>query len=78
MSPTLATTRVATISRPGLSYHEPPPFDPPNPIYEAVEALFRGLGYDAARAGTPEWNPLGDIIEPGDRVAIKNGPLKYF
>ncbi len=71
MSPPLATTRVATVSRPGLGYHEPPPFDPPNPVYEAVEALLRGLGLDAARAGTPEWNPLGDIIEPGDQVAVK-------
>src|SRR5262245_67249 len=36
-----------------------------------VEAVFRGLGYDAARAGTPEWNPLGALIQPGDRVLIK-------
>jgi uncharacterized protein (DUF362 family) len=48
-----------------------PPFDPPNPIYEMVEAMFRGLGLDAARAGTPEWNPLGDLIQPGDRVLLK-------
>ena len=47
------------------------PFDPPNPVYEMVEATLRGLGLDAARAGTPEWNPLGDLIQPGDRVLIK-------
>jgi uncharacterized protein (DUF362 family) len=47
------------------------PFDPPNPVYEAVEALFRGLSFDLARAGTPEWNPLGEVIAPGDRVIIK-------
>jgi uncharacterized protein (DUF362 family) len=36
-----------------------------------VEAVFRNLGYDAARAGTPDWNPLGALIQPGDRVLIK-------
>ncbi|RLB66133.1 MAG: hypothetical protein DRI90_00150 [Deltaproteobacteria bacterium] len=71
MSPALPSTPVTTVSRPGLGYHEPPPFDPPNPVYEAVEALFRSLGLDAARAGSPAWNPLGDVIEPGNQVAIK-------
>jgi uncharacterized protein (DUF362 family) len=63
--------RVVTLSRPGLAYHERAPFDPPNPVYLAVEDLFRLLGLDAARAGTPEWNPLGDLIARGDRVIIK-------
>lgn len=63
--------RVATLRTPGLAYFELAPFDPPNPVYEAVEKLFRLLGLDAARAGTPEWNPLGDIIEPGNRVIVK-------
>jgi uncharacterized protein (DUF362 family) len=63
--------RVVTVSRPGLSYVMDPPFDPPNPVYEAVETLWRRLGLDLARAGTPEWNPLGDLVAPGDRVIIK-------
>lgn len=62
---------VVVVSRPGARYALEPPFDPPNPVYEMVEAALRGLGYDRARAGTPEWNPLGDLIEPGDRVLIK-------
>jgi uncharacterized protein (DUF362 family) len=36
-----------------------------------VEASLRALGLDAARAGSPEWNPLGDLIAPGDRVVVK-------
>lgn len=64
-------SRVVVVSRPGLRYAEAAPFDPPNPVYEAVEALFRELGLDRARAGTPAWNPLGDLIAPGDRVVIK-------
>jgi uncharacterized protein (DUF362 family) len=67
----MITRRVVTVSRPGAAYLHRRPFDPPNPVYEAVEALFRRLGLDAARAGSPEWNPLGDLISPGDRVVIK-------
>jgi uncharacterized protein (DUF362 family) len=62
---------VAVISRPGIRYCMDAPFDPPNPVYEMVEATFRSLGLDAARSGTPEWNPLGDLIAPGDRVVVK-------
>lgn len=62
---------VAVVSRPGLAYFDEPPFDAPNPVREAVEALFRAMGLDRARAGTPEWNPLGDLIRRGDRVIVK-------
>ncbi|MEZ4307522.1 MAG: DUF362 domain-containing protein [Polyangiaceae bacterium] len=30
-----------------------------------------GLGLDPGRRGTEEWNPLGEIIRPGDRVIVK-------
>lgn len=58
------------MSRPGLSYSEPP-ISTPNPVYDAVSALFRTMGLDSGRASTPEWNPLGDLIRPGDRVIVK-------
>lgn len=63
--------RVVTVVRPGLRYVDAVPFDPPNPVYEAVEAMFRGLRLDAGRVGTPDWNPLGDLIARGDRVIVK-------
>lgn len=63
--------RVITISRPGIRYIEGSPFDPPNPVYEAVETLFRRLELDVAHAGSPDWNPLGDLIRPGDKVIVK-------
>lgn len=62
---------VAVVSRPGLSYFDVAPFEGPNPVREAVESLFVAMGLDRARAGTPEWNPLGELIRPGDRVIIK-------
>jgi uncharacterized protein (DUF362 family) len=37
----------------------------------ALRALLRDAGLDAARFGTPEWNPLSDVIAPGDRVLVK-------
>src|SRR5579883_834883 len=63
--------KVAVVSRPGTRYSLEAPFDPPNPVYEMVEATFRALGLDGARAGTPDWNPLGDLIGKGDRVVVK-------
>ena len=64
-------SKVVVVSRPGLGYVEAAPYDPPNPVYEAVEVMLRNLGLDAARAGTPEWNPIGDLAGKGDHVIIK-------
>lgn len=64
-------SKVVVVSRPGLRYADAAPYDPDNPVYEAVEVMLRDLGLDAARAGTPAWNPLGDLAGPGDRVIIK-------
>src|SRR5436305_2337020 len=43
----------------------------PNPAYEAVRGCFQSAGLDAARLGTPEWNPLQDLIHPGETVLLK-------
>lgn len=42
-----------------------------NPAYRAVRNLFLALGYDAERAGTASWNPLGELVTPGDTVVLK-------
>lgn len=36
-----------------------------------LRALLRHAGLDAARFGTPGWNPLGDLVRPGERVVLK-------
>jgi len=43
----------------------------PNGVYEAVRENFHLLGFDAKHFGTPQWNPLGHLIQPGNTVFIK-------
>ena len=38
---------------------------------ESVAEVLRAAGLDAARFGTPEWNPLGEVIPRGGRVLVK-------
>ncbi len=48
-----------------------------NPVYEAVRDLFLRLGLDAGNAGSPEWNPLGSVVRPGDHVFIKPNMIAH-
>ncbi len=43
----------------------------PNEVYAAVRELFKVLLLDSERYGLKAWNPLGEIISPGDQVVIK-------
>jgi uncharacterized protein (DUF362 family) len=45
--------------------------DPSNRVYGAVREALALLGLDSARFGSPDWNPLGRLIRPGDSVLIK-------
>jgi uncharacterized protein (DUF362 family) len=70
---------------PGAAYPSTPPFHPDtsypeyagqalgntNHVYAGVRALFHLLGLDETHYGTAAWNPLGAIIQPGDRVVLK-------
>ncbi len=42
-----------------------------NQVYAGVRQLFHQLGYDKDRYGTQEWNPLEDLISPGNTIFIK-------
>jgi uncharacterized protein (DUF362 family) len=75
------------LARPSLIYPKRAPFDPSeafpellrggldrvgdNQVHGALRELFLAAGFDAEHAGTPEWNPLGGLISPGDRVVLK-------
>lgn len=50
----------------------------PNPVFAMVRRTFRLLGLDPERYGSPEWNPLGDLITPGMRVLIKPNWVREF
>jgi uncharacterized protein (DUF362 family) len=56
---------------PEFSRRTPSRFDPSNAVFSAVRESFRLLGLDAARFGSGEWNPLGDVVRPGESVVIK-------
>jgi uncharacterized protein (DUF362 family) len=43
----------------------------PNPVYASVRETFRLLGLDKNNFGKKQWNPLGHLIRPGERVFIK-------
>src|SRR5579872_1034557 len=43
----------------------------PNPAYEGVRGCFHTAGLDLAHFGTPEWNPLQELIHPGETVLLK-------
>jgi uncharacterized protein (DUF362 family) len=45
--------------------------DSSNFVYPAIRQLFIDLGLDQGRLGTPDWNPLSQIIKPGMTVFIK-------
>jgi uncharacterized protein (DUF362 family) len=50
----------------------------PNAAYEVVRGALQLLGLDAERFGTPEWNPLSDILGPDDCVVIKPNMVRDF
>ncbi len=49
----------------------------PNGVYGAVRESLRLLGFDGARYGTPDWNPLAELIEPGMSVLIKPNMVRH-
>ena len=68
---------------PGTSYPEYPlggdvPADSVNQGYEGVRDALRLLGLDAEHHGCRDWNPLGEIISPGQTVVLKPNFVREF
>jgi len=94
VTPASSSPVVAVAETGSRSYPREAPFDPPerfpelpvdawhldpsNTVYTGVREVFHLMGLDAARYGTPEWNPLGGIVNPGDRVVIKPNLVRHF
>jgi uncharacterized protein (DUF362 family) len=88
----LDTRRVAVTRTSRPEYPDTPPFCPgesypelagvpvasaQNPVYAALREALYVLGLDSARYGTPDWNPLGDLIHPGERVLVKPNMVRH-
>ena len=83
---------VAIVQDPELDYCRETPFHPPlnypeypfqdysrvNSVYSAVRMLFLRLGLDKEHYGTEGWNPLGQLISPGDAVVIKPNLVRHY
>ncbi|MGA2462847.1 MAG: DUF362 domain-containing protein [Thermodesulfobacteriota bacterium] len=70
-----------------VSYPKSPPFHPAvcfpeikmqisptlgdNGIYRIIRDLFITAGFDQGAFNTPDWNPLGTLIKPGNHVVLK-------
>jgi uncharacterized protein (DUF362 family) len=81
----LRDNRVAVTSVKSKEYPPEIPYDPPknypeytghflnatNEVYAAVRDLFFRLDLDRNNYNTKNWNPLGDIIQPGMTVFLK-------
>jgi uncharacterized protein (DUF362 family) len=68
---------------PGTSYPEYPfnyqsPADSTNFAYEAVRETLRLLELDSEHYGRKNWNPLGEIISPGNTVVLKPNFIRDF
>lgn len=46
--------------------------------FETIRLALSLLGLDAAGAGSAGWNPLGDVIRPGDTVVLKPNFVRDF
>ncbi|HWQ35565.1 MAG TPA: DUF362 domain-containing protein [Blastocatellia bacterium] len=82
---------VAACRSGAADYPEVPPFHPdknypeclfigassaPNAVYDTVRNCFRALNLDAENFGTARWNPLSELIRPGETVLLKPNLVK--
>jgi hypothetical protein len=49
-----------------------------NKVYDAVKNSFILLDLDNKNIGKDDWNPLSEIVNPGDRVLIKPNAVFDF
>jgi|WetSurMetagenome_2_1015567.scaffolds.fasta_scaffold25860_3 uncharacterized protein (DUF362 family) len=87
---TLSSTLVGVIDSRSEGYPSEPPFHPDtaypeyrgalgprNPVYAAVRDALRLMKLDPGNEGTDRWNPLKNVVRPGDRVVLKPNLLSH-
>ena len=48
-----------------------------NPVYAAVRSCLAQAGLDQERFGTPQWNPFGRYVRPGNKVFVLCNFVKH-
>jgi uncharacterized protein (DUF362 family) len=51
---------------------------PFNDVYASVRASLHGLGLDAARFGTADWNPIGALVASGKSIVLKPNWIRHW
>jgi uncharacterized protein (DUF362 family) len=51
---------------------------PTNPVYSAVRRALAALGLDREAFGSGAWNPLGELVEEGQRVVLKPNFIRHW
>jgi len=49
-----------------------------NTIYDMVRNVLAGYGFDRENFGTDKWNPLRELITPGDTVLVKPNWVMHY
>lgn len=84
--------KVAIIKNNKLDYNRNAPFNPSksyseypfksvgqnNRVYDSIRNIFFMLGMDKENYNKESWNPLGEIIKPGDNVLIKPNLVRHY
>jgi uncharacterized protein (DUF362 family) len=50
----------------------------PNSVYAGVRAALHGMGLDAERFGSADWNPLGDLVGRGQGIVLKPNFIRHW
>ena len=77
-----ASYQIAHPFNPGFAYPENSncnfPIDSNNHIYGQVRDILVDLGFDNENFGNAKWNPLKQLINPGENVLIKPNLVLHF
>lgn len=50
----------------------------PNAVYAGFRDALVLAGLDSTRFGSPDWNPLGDLVDQGGRVVLKPNFIRHW
>lgn len=63
---------------PEYPFGSDPPMGEANHAYGGLREALRLLGLDAEHYGRSDWNPLGEIVQPGQTVVLKPNFVREF